>query len=59
MPKTLLYPYLSNNFHILNTLIYFFFHAYFKKLQKSHLKLFYQIPPKHLKILSIILKILV
>ena len=42
------YPYLSNNFYISNTLTHIFTdiftHTYFKKLQKSYLKLLYQTP---------------
>ena len=52
------YPCLSNNFHISNTLThistYFFTHTYFKKLQKSHLKLLYQTPPNIWIILSLV-----
>ena len=43
------YLYLSNNFHISNTLIHFFIHTYFKKLQKFHLKLLYQTSPNILQ----------
>ena len=43
------YLYLSNNFHISNTLIHFFTYTYFKKLQKFHLKLLYQTPPNILQ----------
>ena len=43
--------YFSNNFYISNTLTHIFIYhsinAYFKKLQKSHLKLLYQITRHH------------
>ena len=40
------YPCLNNNFHISNILAYIFNYTYFKKLQKSHLKLLCQTPQK-------------
>ena len=53
------YHSLSNNFHILNTFTHFFTHfftyTYFKKLQKSHLKLWYQTGPKNLELVYLVL----